>query len=81
MKNQTENYIVLKPIAERFSRVTSEISDSEIKNIITSVMREEIKNSIDFTFIGQIVDEYIDNNEEFIISLTKDTIINKFSNK
>ena len=27
MSNQTESYIVLKPIAERFTRVASEITD------------------------------------------------------
>ena len=43
MKEHTENYLILKPIAERFSRVASEITDDDIKYIIKQVMKE--KNS------------------------------------
>jgi hypothetical protein len=31
MSNQTENYIILKPIAERFNRIANSITDDEIK--------------------------------------------------
>ena len=47
MNNQTESYIVLKPIAERFSKVANEISDEEIKTMIKSVMQDRIANAID----------------------------------
>ena len=31
MENKTESYIILKPIAERFSRIANEITDDENK--------------------------------------------------
>lgn len=31
MENKTESYIILKPIAERFNRITNEITDDENK--------------------------------------------------
>ena len=34
MTNQTQDYITLKPIAERFKEVAMSISDDEIKSII-----------------------------------------------
>ena len=48
MSKQTENYIVLKPIAERFNRIAKEISDDDIKYIIKDAMREQIKDIFDF---------------------------------
>jgi len=33
MKSQTENYIILKPIAERFNRIANSISDDEIRSL------------------------------------------------
>lgn len=40
MNKQTENYIILKPIAERFNRVALEITDEDIRYIIISEIRE-----------------------------------------
>ena len=45
MNNQTESYIVLKPIAERFSKVANEISDEEIKTMIKSVIQDRKSNA------------------------------------
>ena len=42
MTQQTENYLILKPIAERFNRVTAEITDDDIKYMIKSLMKEKI---------------------------------------
>ena len=42
MENKTESYIILKPIAERFNRITNEITDDEIKDLIKSSLREQI---------------------------------------
>lgn len=42
MNNQTENYIVLKPIAERFNEVSKTISDEDIKYII----KVQLKNNL-----------------------------------
>ena len=64
MEKYTENYIILKPIAERFNRVASEITDDDIKYIITSLMKEKIAECIDFRIVSDIIDEYIDEHKE-----------------
>ena len=72
--NQTENYIVLKPIAERFSKVASEISDDDIKLIIKDVVRERIANAINFSEITDKISEFVENNEELITHAVLDSI-------
>lgn len=72
--NQTENYIILKPIAERFSKVASEISDDDIKLIIKDVMRERIANAINFSEITDKISEFVENNEELITHAVLDSI-------
>ena len=72
--NQTENYIALKPIAERFSKVASEISDDDIKLIIKDVMRERIANAINFSEITDKISEFVENNEELITHAVLDSI-------
>ena len=42
MDNQTQDYITLKPIAERFKEVAMTISNDEIKAIIKVELREQI---------------------------------------
>ena len=72
--NQTENYIVLKPIAERFSKVASEITDSDIETIIKDVMKERIADVIDFSSITYKISEFVENNEELIVHAVLDSI-------
>ena len=72
--NQTENYIVLKPIAERFSKVASEMTDSDIEMIIKDVMEERIADVIDFSSITDKISEFVENNEEIIIHAVLDSI-------
>ena len=72
--NQTENYIVLKPIAERFSKVASEITDSDIEMIIKDVMKERIADVIDFLPITDKISEFVENNEELIVHAVLDSI-------
>lgn len=80
MSNQTESYIVLKPIAERFARVASEITDEEIKNIIKTEMRDQV-NRIEFgKTVGIVVDEWFEDEShiEFICKSIKESIQSKF---
>jgi len=77
MKEQTENYIILKPIAERFNKVAKEISDSDIKYIIKEAMREQIKGIFDFSRIEELTEEYIEDNEDSIKKMISESISNK----
>ena len=72
--NQTVNYIVLKPIAERFSQVASKISDEDIENIIRDVMKERIADAIDFSEITDKISVFLENNEEMIIHAILDSL-------
>ena len=79
MKNKTESYIILKPIAERFNRITSEISDDEIRNIIKSSLKEELLK-IDFAYkIQEVIDDFLDENNKFITDMFKNTIKERLS--
>ena len=69
--NQTENYVVLKPIAERFSRIANEITDDEIKALIRSTLEEQLKQAVSFHDLKFIVDEYMDDHEEEIKEWTE----------
>lgn len=77
MSKQTENYIILKPIAERFNEVAKSISDDEIKYIIKEAMKEQIHSIFDFSKLNEITEEYIENNEEDIKYLIANSIRNK----
>lgn len=83
MTEQTENYIVLKPIAERFNEIAKSFSDEEIRSIIKETMREQISKAFDFDRVQDIVDEYIDNHSSDIGDMVKDSIVSrmKMSNR
>ena len=81
LNKQTENYIILKPIAERFNRVAKDISDEEIKQIIKEAMREQIKGVFDFTRLEELTYEYIDKNEENIKLMVAESIENRLKFK
>ena len=72
--NQIENYIVLKPIAERFSKVASEMTDSDIEMIIKDVIKERRADVIDFSSITDKISEFVENNEELIVHAVLDSI-------
>jgi hypothetical protein len=77
MNNQTENYIILKPIAERFNLVAKEITDNDIKHIIKEAMKEQIKGIFDFDKLNEMTEEFIDKNEDEIKRAIADCIFNK----
>jgi len=78
MKNQTENYIILKPIAERFNRIANSISDDEIRSLIKDEMRDQLKRINFSSQIEEIIFDYIDNNQEDMLDLYKQELKNKF---
>lgn len=61
--NQTESYIVLKPIAERFSRIANEMTDDEIKSLIKSSLRDQLSNIRFGEIVGICVDEFFDDED------------------
>lgn len=78
MDNQTESYIVLKPLADRFNRIAKEITDDEIKSLIKGEIREQIK-TINFKHdVQAIISDYIETHESDIIELYKRELNNKF---
>lgn len=66
MENKTESYIVLKPIAERFSRIANEITDDEIKSLIKSELREQIACMDLGSYLRDIADSYFDSDEQVV---------------
>ena len=64
MENKTESYIVLKPIAERFNRIAKEITDSEIKDLIKSSLREQVACMDLGSYLREIADSYFDSDEQ-----------------
>ncbi len=82
MTNQTQDYIVLKPIAERFKEVAATISDDEIKSLIKEELKEQIRTQVDFgSTIAQWVEEMLDCDDswfELVTNCMKESIKNKF---
>lgn len=77
MTQYTENYLILKPIAERFNRVASEITDDDIKYIIKSLMKEKIAEAIDFSIVSDIINEYLDEHKEEIAHAAMECLANR----
>ena len=77
MTQNTENYLILKPIAERFNRVASEITDDDIKYIIKELMRQKIAEAIDFSPVTELLQDWVDNNSDTIIHAMQDSIANR----
>lgn len=74
LMNQTENYIVLKPLADRFNRVASEITDDEIKTIIKSEIREQVSRIDFFGVVHECIDEYVEDNFDEILDMYKSSL-------
>lgn len=81
MNRQTEDYIKLKPIADRFKEIATSITNDEIKAIIKEELREQIRNQVKF---GTVINEWTEiwledeNNCEFVMKCIKESIQNKF---
>ena len=77
MNKQSESYIILKPIAERFNKVAKDISDEDIKYIIKQAMAEQIQNAFDFSKIGEITETYIEEHQYEINNMIFSAIDNR----
>lgn len=77
MTNQTENYLLLKPISERINRICAEMSDSELKSLIREALKEQITDAMRDTYysIQSIAEDAIDRNEEAICAAVKESLM------
>jgi len=78
MNNQTDNYIILKPISERFNEVAKTLTEDDIKTLIKERLRAKIDeqlNHLDFQWkVQEIFDEYISENIGNIEDMLKNAI-------
>lgn len=80
MTKQTEDYLSLKPLAERFQEVANRITDEELDYIIRSKIKEQVENQIDFSSFGIAIEETIENwfedneNCNFILDTLRESI-------
>jgi hypothetical protein len=78
MTNKVETYVTLKLIAERFSRVASEITDDEIKAMIKDTMREQLKSAVDFGRVQELIDDFMETHEDRIIKMINESLSRRF---
>lgn len=81
MANQTMDYIILKPIAERFKKVADNITDDDIKWLIKDELREQIRTQVNLgLFVDGIVVDFFEQNDikEKIWKLIEESIEKKF---
>ena len=78
MNNQTDNYIILKPMSERFNEVAKSITEDDMKTLIKERLRAKIDeqlNHLDFQWkVQEIFDEYISANIGNIEDMLKNAI-------
>lgn len=80
MTKQTEDYLSLKPLAERFQKAANRITDEELDYIIRSKIKEQIEKQIDFSSFGTVMEEVIEDwfedneNCNFILDTLKESI-------
>ena len=77
MTERSENYLILKPIAERFNRVAKEITDDDIKYMIKSLMKEKIAEAIDFSVVSDIINEHLEEHKDEIAHAAMDSLANR----
>lgn len=80
MAKQTEDYLSLKPLAERFQEAANRITDEELDCIIRSKIKEQIEEQIDFSSLGIAIEETVENwfddneNCNFVLDTLKKSI-------
>ena len=85
MSKQTEDYISLKPIADRFREAAKSISDEELREIVKDGLRSKVREELDCMELPlkEIVEAWFedDDNTLWILSSLKDSIENKLYGK
>ena len=79
MNEQNENYLILKGISERFNKIASEMSDEEIKRIITRTMQEKLDKLIFIGQLDEIISDYLEDNKDEITYILKKSITDKLN--
>lgn len=80
MTKQTEDYLSLKPLAERFQKAANRITDEKLDCIIRSKIKEQIEEQIDFSYLGIAIEETIENwfddneNCNFVLDTLRESI-------
>ena len=85
MSKQTEDYISLKPIADRFRTAAQSISDDELKEIVRDGLRSKVREELDCMELplGEIVESWFEDEDNiaWIINSLKNSIENKLYGK
>lgn len=80
MSKQVQDYISLKPIADRFKEVASTISDEEIKSLIKEELRNQIRDQVEFgSVISAWVEEMLEEDE--IAELVRNSLVVSIKSK
>lgn len=67
MTRQTEDYITLKPIADRFKEIANSISDEKIKILIKEELKHQIKEQVEFgRTIAEWVEEMLEEDDSWV---------------
>ena len=79
MSEQIENYLILKGVNEKFNKIASEMSDEEIKRIITRTLQEKLEKLIFVGQLDEIISDYLEDNKDEIAYILKKSITDKLN--
>lgn len=74
MTTQTENYLILKPIAERVNRVADKITEEDIRYIIIGLLQQKVSEAFNFDAVNDIINDCIENHKDEIAHAAMDSL-------
>lgn len=81
MSKQTEDYISLKPIADRFREAAKSISDEELREIVKDGLRSKVREDLAFVNLPleEITESWFEDekNVAWILNSLKESIENR----
>lgn len=81
MNKQTEDYISLKPIADRFREAAKSISDEELREIVKDGLRSKVREDLAFVNLPleEITESWFEDekNVAWILNSLKESIENR----